>query len=160
MSWGTYQDSLCHPDQFHCNAHSNNICVLKEGTVSDKILSFLDLDMAFTSEKHCNLKTGVVGLKKEEEEKLFRFEMVNLMEVLAGGDASTGVPMVARREVDSRHGVVVLVENALTDLLIRGFIEGYEGDECPTSAKFDKELHVGAYGLVKLAIIKQAEFAA
>ena len=33
--------------EYHCNAHSNNLVVLAEGSSDDMFLGYVDLDMAF-----------------------------------------------------------------------------------------------------------------
>jgi hypothetical protein len=51
ISWGTYQDGMCRRkfDEWHCNAHANNMVLLSEadGMASQSFLACLDLDMAF-----------------------------------------------------------------------------------------------------------------
>ena len=50
VSWGTYQDTMCHDGQWHCNAHSNNFVLLPEATPPGSpspMIGFVDLDMAF-----------------------------------------------------------------------------------------------------------------
>ena len=55
VSWGTYQDEICiSDDQWHCNAHANNVVVLSE-TSGDMLLGYLDLDMAFDNETYVSL---------------------------------------------------------------------------------------------------------
>eukprot|EP00971_Amphidinium_carterae_P210406 4174820-Amphidinium_carterae.2 len=55
VSWGTYQDAMCRRDfdEWHCNAHANNMVLLPEtiGQEKGSFLCYLDLDMAF-SHKH------------------------------------------------------------------------------------------------------------
>ena len=43
------QDPLCNiaMGEYHCNAHSNNLVVLAEGSSEDMFLGYVDLDMAF-----------------------------------------------------------------------------------------------------------------
>ena len=54
VSWGTYQDEMCRRDldEWHCNAHANNMVLLteEEGSRLRSFLSYLDLDMAFDDE--------------------------------------------------------------------------------------------------------------
>ena len=49
ISWGTYQDDMCRRDfdEWHCNAHANNMVLLPEadGTHLRSFLAYLDLDM-------------------------------------------------------------------------------------------------------------------
>ena len=51
VSWGTYQDAMCRRDldEWHCNAHANNMVLLNEadGMACESPLAYLDLDMAF-----------------------------------------------------------------------------------------------------------------
>ena len=53
VCWGTYQDAMCARENadWHCNAHSNNLVVVAEGSVAagarggTRLLSMLDLDV-------------------------------------------------------------------------------------------------------------------
>ena len=44
----------------------------------------------------CDVALGQVGMEQKEFDRLQFWEYLNLMEVLAGGDASNGVPMAAQ----------------------------------------------------------------
>jgi hypothetical protein len=54
LSWGTYQDGMCNRAMavWHCNAHSNNLVVVAEGSVpagapgSTRLVSMLDIDVS------------------------------------------------------------------------------------------------------------------
>ncbi len=69
-------------DEWHCNAHSNNLVFVPTET---SFLSFLDLDMAFSREAFVNFESGKVGLNDDEWEVLKTRECRNLMEVLVRG---------------------------------------------------------------------------
>jgi hypothetical protein len=90
VCWGTYQDEL----GFHCNAHVNNLVVLREGPW---LLAPLDFDMAFTRamfDPGLAAQAGVgAGLFPREFDELLAFEKVmGMRTTLAGSDfTSTGV---------------------------------------------------------------------
>jgi hypothetical protein len=125
--------------------------------------------MAFDRDTFVDMKTGRVGVDPSNFARLLAKECVNFQEVLAGGDASSGVPMVALRQVEAQSQSVKGVRHALYDTLINRFIEAYrydgeEEDETVVAANvgpaFDVELHKGAYGIIRLAIITTADFIA
>jgi hypothetical protein len=159
-SWGTYADNMCYEGQLHCNAHNNNLVILAQGTVEDRFLSYLDLDMAFANDAYVDVYgSGTVGTDQKTHNKLLAFEAVQMMEVLAGADTTSGVPAVARVEMDGHAPGLRLVLSALRDSMMLGFLHTYKGDHSDV-ATASPELHAGAYALIKMAIIKQADYAA
>jgi hypothetical protein len=137
--------------------------------LTDKpFLSFLDLDMAFDRDTFVDVESGRVGVDPADFARLLAKECVNFQEVLAGGDASSGVPMVALRRVEAQPKAVAGVRHALYDTLITRFIEAYqhageeEGQEVGAAVgpDFDAVLHRGAYAVIRLAIITNADFIA
>jgi hypothetical protein len=69
VSWGTYQDGMCHESQWHCNAHSNNLVLLPPGDTRS-LIGFLDTDMAFDDKTYVDVRTGKVGCDETEFTKL------------------------------------------------------------------------------------------
>lgn len=193
ISWSTYQDEMCRRDldEWHCNAHSNNMVVLQETEARRHgcLLGYLDLDMAFDQATFVDpAKAASVKAAVEEEEevegeedesaaessisdlewdRLLLREAVNFMEVLAGGDASSGVPAVAQAAVAAQGPRMHAVRAALNDTLILSFRNAYESDTAavrsedvyPTTS-FDKSLHEAAIAVCKLALITMADFVA
>lgn len=83
------------------------------------------------------------------------------MEVLAGNDASSGVPMVARSALTAgMTPALELVKSALYDTLILGYLRGYTGDEQYPVCGYDAGLHASAHCLMRLAIIVMADYCA
>lgn len=129
VSWGTYQDTMCHDGQWHCNAHSNNFVLLAQAPeLSAPLVGFLDLDMAFDKETYVSLSEELAKIDGASHALLLEREFVNLLEVLAGADASAGVPKVAMREVDNFSPAVRLASNALHDTLVAEYIAAYRGE--------------------------------
>eukprot|EP00004_Rigifila_ramosa_P008594 TRINITY_DN1984_c0_g2_i2.p1 TRINITY_DN1984_c0_g2~~TRINITY_DN1984_c0_g2_i2.p1 ORF type:complete len:678 (-),score=146.88 TRINITY_DN1984_c0_g2_i2:135-2168(-) len=170
ISWGTYQDAMCHPDQYHCNAHANNLAVVAPGAGGGALLGLLDLDMAFEETTFVDMETGRVGQARDEFSWLLFFEYVNLMEVLAGGDNSTGVPQVAEPVVRaSMPAAVGALRTALYDTLVLAYMRGYSGRSGDGGAgggaageagSRDEVLERGARCVVRLAIAVMAEYVA
>ena len=73
------------------------------------------------------------------------------MEVLAGSDATSGVPQVAIAEVEAQQPLARVAAAALTDTLVAAYQAAYVG-ETPL-APVDAELHHCARLLMRLAII-------
>lgn len=170
-SWGTYQDALCRPGQWHCNAHANNVVVLPEVEEEfrdcQSLLSYLDLDMAFTADTYLDTwGSGKIGMNLNENEKetfnhLLFTEHINFMEVLVGADASTGVPQVAKEYVDSHGEMMKLLQTCLYDTLILGYLNAYNNDdEQFPVCQYDETLHRGAHKIMQLATIVMSEFVA
>ena len=178
VSWGTYQDAMCHDSQWHCNAHSNNFVLLPRGWEPDEttsehaaailsahpLLTYLDLDMAFDLETYVDLQTSAVddGLQPDaraasaatRHAQLLEREAVNLCEVLAGGDASSGVPNVASKEVEAQPQSARIASTALHDVLVSAYLRAYnEGD---STVAFVPALEACAHALMQLAIIVMA----
>lgn len=85
----------------------------------------------------------------------------SFMEVLAGNDASSGVPMVARDALSAAATPVIdNVRSGLYDALMLGYLRGYTGDERHSVCAYDPALHAAAYCLVRLAIIVMADYCA
>eukprot|EP00929_Paragymnodinium_shiwhaense_P082209 TRINITY_DN43257_c0_g1_i1.p1 TRINITY_DN43257_c0_g1~~TRINITY_DN43257_c0_g1_i1.p1 ORF type:complete len:590 (+),score=114.02 TRINITY_DN43257_c0_g1_i1:85-1770(+) len=165
MSWGTYADALCYNEwgQLHCNAHANNMVVLPPGTSKDSYLSYLDLDMAFDAQTFVDTwGSGKVGAAPEEHSKLLYKEHLNFLEVLAGGDSTSGVPMVAQKEMKEQCAELHLASVMLSDTLIMGYLHAYSDEDSQSFpvAAFDPEMHAAGYAVIKMAIIKQAEYIA
>jgi len=167
-SWGTYQDAMCRKefDEWHCNAHANNFVIIPDTHFpadhpsKQSILSFLDLDMAFSRDTFIS-EEGTVGVSCKQFSDILWREHVSLMEVLAGNDSSTGVPQVARSVVDSRGGRIKAVQSSLYDTLIMGYLSGYFGiSEKYAVMDFDENCHAAAYCFIRLAIIVMADFIA
>jgi hypothetical protein len=153
-------------DEWHCNAHSNNLVVLSEGLFapdnvrSQSLLSYLDLDMAFTEDSYIDSPTRAVGVTKAAFDHLLWREHVNLMEVLAGSDSSSGVPMAAMSLTAQQSDVVKMIKTGLYDTLILGYLRGYTGDTRFAIASHDPELHHVAHCVMQLAILVMAEHVA
>jgi len=190
ISWGTYQDEMCRRDydEWHCNAHANNVVLLpeEEGQRLNSFLCYLDLDMSFddetfvdiwapkeaTNSNNCEKSNGdasptTTGLsQKTAHDALLARENANFMEVLAGGDSSNGVPQIARTVVDSQTSEIATAKAALYDTLIFSYQKAYKhqppegGAVLESSTLYSPELHKAAYAICKLAIIVMADFVA
>ena len=179
-SWGTYQDKICHESGWHCNAHANNMVIMAPGHSDDTYLSYLDLDMAFDRETVVDVKPssdtyGKVGQTEEEFDLLLIFENYNFMEVIAGNDSSTGVPKIAENVVNTLSPTLQVARSVLYDTMLNGYMYAYyeedgrgvrkKGEQRNnvneySVADFDPELHEVGMALIKLAIIKQADYIA
>ena len=84
------------------------------------------------------------------------------MEVLAGSDASSGVPQVARSTIANQSTPVIQeVKSALHDTLILAYMDAYNNKHHAFSGEtYDPELHAAAYSIIKLAVIVMAPFVA
>jgi hypothetical protein len=175
VSWGTYQDEMCRVDldEWHCNAHSNNLVVLPEGEGRQSLLCFLDLDMAFSESGLVDVSGRVPAAAAtvvDESsgvafDQLLWREHVNFMEVLSGSDSSSGVPKVAQSFVTSTHNdVLQLLSSALLDTMILSYMCGYTAggktDNFEHVAAFDAELHHAAHCLMRLCIAVMANYIA
>jgi len=168
VSWGTYQDALCVADsQWHCNAHANNVVVLADASKRTMFLGYLDLDMAFDDETYVSVygkgsKKGTVGIEKATHDTLMRREHVNFLEVLAGADASSGVPMVAKATVRKQPDEIRMAKHVLRDGLVLGYLHEYYGHDAMRHpvAKYDADLHELSAILIKLSIIVMADYIA
>ena len=165
ISWGTYQDQMCIKDldEWHCNAHANNLVVIKENSIPEcqSFLSYLDLDMAFSEKSFVDCENGKVGLSEDQFSHLLWREHVNFMECLCGVDSSNGVPRVAQRAVEERTSPALsTVKISLYDTLIHGYLRAYENDDQFKVASFDAKLQHAAYLIIRLAIIIMADYVA
>ena len=104
---------------------------------------------------------GTVGTPAAEHDLLLRREHVNFMEVLAGSDTTSGVPMVAKSVVEGHSEEVVIAKSLLYDALVLGYLNAYNGGAgaFPVAA-FDADLHRTAHAVIKLAIMVMADFIA
>ena len=195
-SWGTYQDAICHPSQWHCNAHANNLVVLApsstvevteeeeddekcearsardKGKAGLSFLSYLDLDMCFSNTDFVEIDPrvstfGEVGQSVESFSLRLGFEHANFAEVVAGNDASSGVPLIAREVLRKQTKALRLAREILCDVMMRGYLYGYYNDcvDVETEARGevvtpDIKLHEAAMEIVKIALIKQADYLA
>lgn len=123
--------------------------------------------MAFTADTFVNgfpieTATRDVGMAADKFESLNFWEYLNLLEVLAGGDSSNGVPQVAKAGAKAASTpATILAKNALVDTLVLAFRAAYEGGSSFTEAEpFDASMHTAAHALLKLAVIVMADFAA
>ena len=132
ISWGTYQDSICHEGQYHCNAHSDNLVLLSEDLGRESLLGLLDLDMAYD-------RTTYTG--KENFENILLFERVNLAECLAGAN---------RPAHPSPSDTIETLKTGLYDTLILGFMAAYKGRPY---VEQDSILDRASHSLIRLAIV-------
>ena len=169
VSWGTYQDELCNKewDEWHCNAHANNLVVVPEGSVppdhpgAHSLLSFLDLDMAFSAADFIDVENKRVGVSEEVFASIMWKEHVSLMEVLAGSDSSTGVPMVAASAAGMHEDAITVIKSGLYDTLIMGYLSGYHDDAVRFPVMpYDETLQAAAHSIIRLAIIIMADYVA
>ena len=155
---------------WHCNAHSNNVVVVAPGAVAPgapgarRLLSALDLDMAFDARSFVDVETGAVGRSAADFERLLLFERLNLLEVLSGADATSGVPQKMLGAVRGDPALQVAA-SALYDTLVLNFMRASGllggGAGGPGAAPaWTPELHAAAHALVRLAIIVMADYAA
>ena len=145
--WGTYQDSQCRKelDEWHCNAHSNNLVARSEG---NSLLALLDLDMAFPH-------FGNSALMQREH--------VNLMEVLAGADSSTGAPLAERKKLNSQAKWIQNARWVLRDTLVLAYKAAYEEGVswAPTSPEGSQNDNFeNSQLLIRLALIETIDFIA
>ena len=109
LSWGTYQDQMTNKanGEWHCNAHSNNLVIVAPGAIDAdspeacRLLSCLDLDMAFDAVTYVDTSTGVVGQEAVAFARLLDFERFQMMSVLSGADASSGVPQNMKQYIQA-----------------------------------------------------------
>lgn len=205
ISWATYQDGMCRRDfdEWHCNAHANNMVLLSEavGLEEGSFLSYLDLDMAFDDATFVDAwaaegalegaaeaaaarpEEGAAGgtvlsaerggrrglydaadgpppAATESYDRLLLRESVNFMEVLAGGDTTNGVPMVAKATVESQGPILQAVKAGLYDTMMLGYLHGYHDDDAFPRADADLQLHKAAYAIVRMAIVVMADYVA
>jgi hypothetical protein len=187
INWGTYQDAFCNyrGGAYHCNAHSNNLVLVAPDALpagapgAQRLVSALDLDMAFDAQGFVHgfpvsNASKTVGMPQAEFDELQYWEFLNLLEVIAGGDASNGVPMVAKAAVEKMTTPKVrLVKQALRDTMVLAFRSAYEGkarrgadqdasdiEPFPPAEPFDSAMHAAAHALLRLAVIIMADFAA
>ena len=121
--------------------------------------------MAFDAASFVNLAAGaseaaaganeVAAGAAQVHAVLLEREYVNLMEVLAGGDSSSGVPQVALSEIERQPAAVLAASNALHDTLILAYQRAYAGE--PPLVAVSESLHHCAHALVRLAICVMAE---
>ena len=100
------------------------------------------------------------ALSADEYTHLLKREHLNFMEVLSGGDTSTGVPAVATAEVNGQSKVLVGLQTALYDTLALGYLRGYTEEERYPVAPFDPAMHAAAYDICRLAVVVMADFIA
>lgn len=147
------------------------------------MLGFLDLDMAYSADTFLTVRTATascheeqeqeqqehehepgvtVGISEEDFNVIMWKEYVNLMEVLAGSDASSGVPQVARATIDQHSTPATQgVKSALHDTLILAYMDAYNDRQHAYSGEvYDADLHAAAYSVMKLAVIVMAPFVA
>lgn len=122
---------------------------------SERLLAFLDLDMAFCRDTYVDIEAGRVG--HVDWDRLLWREYVNLCECLTGVDSSNGVPTVARRETESQSATIRAAKTALYDTLMVNFLRGYRGESAPA---FSASHHRAAHLLMQLAIVVMADFIA
>ena len=68
------------------------------------------------------------GISKASFDALLEYENVNFMEVLAGGDTTSGVPKVAQDVVGHQPNAIKMLKTALYDTFILGYLCGYTAD--------------------------------
>eukprot|EP01035_Chromulina_nebulosa_P002097 gene2097-2822_t len=138
---------------------SSATTVVSDSRTKGTLLSFLDLDMAFSRGSFISEDDGGTG---DAFEKILWREHVSLMEVLAGSDSSTGVPQVAKSVVESSRGVIgKAIQSGLYDTLVLGYLAAYHGgDDVEAPMQFDEDLHAAAHCVIRLAIILMADFVA
>ena len=100
-------------------------------------------------------------MKRKEE---ISFDKWTFAEVVAGNDASSGVPPIAKEALRKHHRAVRLAREVLCDVMMRGYLAGYYGEEENEKESqvvaADTEMHMAAMQIVKLALIKQADYLA
>jgi len=176
VSWGTYADKMCWEGQMHCNAHANNVVLLmprrqrqgqggqggaqeQQGAEGEQsFLGYLDLDMAFNNEMFVDTWGSVkAGNTTAEHDQLLYKEHINFLEVLAGSDTTSGVPMVALSAAEAQGDVLRAVKTGLYDTLVLGYLRGYTGDERFPVAGHNPQLHEAGHALAKLAVVVMAD---
>ena len=170
ISWGTYQDTMCHESQYHCNAHANNFVVAAPGAVAAgapgarSLLTCLDLDMAFDAAGFVDTETGAVGRDAAAFECLLYYEKLNTYDVLAGSDAHNLLPDSEPAQAAlfklRRNAQLEVAQSALSDTLLLNFRRASGlGEGCAPPA-WTPALHEAAHALMRLAIIVMADYAA
>ena len=122
--------------------------------------------MAFDARSFVDVETGAVGRPAAEFERLLLFERLNLLEVLSGADATSGVPQKMLGAVRGDPALQVAA-SALYDTLVLNFMRasgllgggGGGGASCATP-EWSQPLHDAAHALMRLAIIVMADYAA
>ena len=91
---------------------------------------------------------------------MLRREHVNFLEVLAGADATSGVPMIAKEQVRKQSNAVKVVSSILHDGLVLAYLNEYEDKKEYPKAPFDPILHKISRLLIKLSMIVMADYVA
>eukprot|EP00945_MAST-04E_sp_MAST-4E-sp1_P002647 g2647.t1 len=148
-SWGTFQDSMCHESEWHCNAHANNMVVLspdvvrqdagtrnEHGRRDKSFLGFLDLDMAFDEQAFVNPREGRVSnganasTRRQKFRHLLKFEHSNFRSSLASAGGSSGLRRPGVLDAEAKgwreRPKYRLVRTALFDQLILSFDFAYD----------------------------------
>ena len=185
-SWGTYQDSLCHEGQWHCNAHSNNMVVLDPRETASlenechAFLGYVDLDMAFSRDEYVNLKEGgMVGIGEKAFDALLEYEHLNFKATLTGLSNSSGLrsPQILENEEKmwgkEKYKILKLLRTALYDTMVLSYQDAYEEIKQQAEASkeidkrgktacvpYDAELHDAARDFIELALICQSQYVA
>lgn len=168
MSWGTYTDALCAGrDQFHCNAHGNNVVLIDprvstgQTAESRPLVAALDFDMAFTAETYVDIRSGRVGLSAMQMRRLCSFESASFLDSIASGGRSSGTEAGDTAAFMSRlpRGYQ-LVQQLLYDTFMLGYFRAYSGDERYHAAAPDEALHRAADALMRLAVMMCADVVA
>jgi len=155
-------------DEWHCNAHANNMALLspEEGQRLQCFLGYLDLDMAFDETSFVDLwapegnRGTAVGASAEEFTKLLQRENAEFLEVLCGGDSTNGVPQVAMQAVEAQGPLMHAARCCLYDTFALGYLDGHGDEIGAKAAPFNAQLHKAAFAIVKLAIVVMADFVA
>ena len=137
-------------------------------------LAYLDLDMAFTAADFVDVdpkssRFGEVGQDAQEFRGVrLAFENANFMEVIAGNDTTTGVPPLAQARTSALPTALALAREALYDAMMHGYLHAYgggggDGGDAASGyrvAPYDARLHAAGMCVLRLALIKQADYIA
>jgi hypothetical protein len=148
-------------------------------------LGYLDLDMAFDDKTFVDVWAAPppstssedsaeggavgsgggdargVGIDAETHARLLKREHISFIEVLTGSDTTNGVPQIAKSTVDSHSDEIKVIQTALYDTLVLGYMAGYTGDTAKYPVQpYSPERHRAAYLVMKLAVIVMADYVA
>lgn len=160
-------------DEWHCNAHSNSFVLIPpppchvnlpgySSPLSHRpMLGFLDLDMAYSAETCLSVGKDSESSSGADFDVIMWKEYVNLMEVLAGSDSSSGVPQIARGAIETQDSKIRGMQSALKDTLVLAYIDAYNGSQrACLGEEYNPDLHAAAHCVAKLGVMVMAPYVA
>lgn len=120
--------------------------------------------MAFDAASFVDLESGAVGLAPGRFARLLHFERSQMLSVLSGADATSGVPRDMRPHVTQVYLAaphLAVVRDALVDTMVRAYQAGLAGDAASGAVpQHHPLLHAAAHAYMRLAICVMGSYAA